>query len=81
MAIGSALSVGLIGLKAFIIQIQAFVIPWTSLLLHHRTSRHLAFRSEGTCQIRMSSQRCQMAGDTGYGQSFAGVHAQTRFVA
>ena len=27
MAIGSALSVGLIGLKAFIIQIQAFVSP------------------------------------------------------
>mgnify|MGYP000061623763 len=27
MAIGSALSVGLIGLKAFIVQIQAFVSP------------------------------------------------------
>lgn len=27
MAIGSALSVGLIGLKAFIIQIQAFISP------------------------------------------------------
>ena len=66
MAIGSALSVGLIGLKAFIIQIQAFV--------------SLAFRSEGTCQIRMPSQRRKMAGDTSYGQSFAGIHAQTRFL-
>lgn len=80
MAIGSALSVGLIGLKAFIIQIQAFVSPGLPLLFHHRTSRHLALRSEGTCQIRMSGQRCQMAGNTGYGQSFAGVHAQTRIL-
>lgn len=80
MAIGSALSVGLIGLKAFIIQIQAFVSPRTSLLLHHRTSRHLTFRSEGTCQIRMPSQRRKMAGDTSYGQSFAGIHAQTWFL-
>ena len=27
MAIGSALSVGLIGLKAFIVQVQAFISP------------------------------------------------------
>lgn len=52
MAIGSALSVGLIGLKAFIIQIRAFVSPdfLTSPSLDFPTPR---FRSEGTCQIRM----------------------------
>lgn len=54
MAIGSALSVGLIGLKAFIHKSRRSS-PRTSLLLHHRASRHLAFRSEGTCQIRMPS--------------------------
>ena len=37
-------------------------ISGTPLLFHHRTSRHLALRSEGTCQIRMSGQRCQKIG-------------------
>lgn len=79
MAIGSALSVGLIGLKAFIIQIQAFVspgLPYFSIIGLPDTS----LSKRGTCQIRMSGQRCQMAGNTGYGQSFAGVHAQTRIL-
>ena len=80
MAIGSALSVGLIGLKAFIIQIRAVRISGTPLLFHHRTSLTPRYPKRGTCQIRMSGQRCQMAGNTGYGQSFAGIHAQTRIL-
>lgn len=79
MAIGSALSVGLIGLKAFIIQIRR------SYLRDSPTFPSSDFPTprspkRGTCQIRMSGQRCQMAGNTGYGQSFAGVHAQTRIL-
>lgn len=79
MAIGSALSVGLIGLKAFIIQIQAFVSPdfLTSPSLDFPTPR---FPKRGTCQICMPGQRRKMAGNTGHGQSFTGIHAQTRLL-
>ena len=39
MAIGSTLSVGLIGLKAFIVQVQAFISPGLPYLQHHRIDR------------------------------------------
>ena len=77
MAIGSALSVGLIGLKAFIIQIQAFVspgLPYFSIIGLPDTSL-----SEARERVKSACQ-ASGAGNTGYSQSFAGVHAQTRIL-
>lgn len=81
MAIGSALSVGLIGLKAFIVQIQAFVSPWTSLFLHHRPARHLIVRGARTGQVGMPGKWFQMAGNPCHGQSLPSVHAEERLFA
>ena len=78
MAIGSALSVGLIGLKAFIIQIQAFVspgLPYFSIIGLPDTSL-----SEARERVKSPGQRRKMAGNTGHGQSFTGIHAQTRLL-
>ena len=52
MAIGSALSVGLIGLKAFIVQVQAFISPGLP---------YLTVRSARASEIGMSSQWFLMA--------------------
>lgn len=81
MAIGSALSVGLIGLKAFIIQIQAFISPGLPYFFHHRTTRHLTFRGEGTGQVSMSGQRLQMARNPCHGKSLPRLHAKKRILA
>ena len=65
MAIGSALSVGLIGLKAFIVQIQAFVspgLPYFSI-------------------IGLPDKWFQMAGNPCHGQSLPSVHAEERLFA
>ena len=79
MAIGSALSVGLIGLKAFIIQIQAFVSPGlpTFPSSDFPTPR---FPKRGN----VSNPHVRPAVPNGRKHRlrsiFAGVHAQTRIL-
>lgn len=80
MAIGSALSVGLIGLKAFIVQIQAFVspgLPYFSIIGLPDTSL-----SEARERVKSA---CQASGfkwpEPCHGQSLPSVHAEERLFA
>ena len=61
MAIGSALSVGLIGLKAFIVQVQAFISPGLAILQHHRIAGCIVVRSPRAREISVSSHWIQLA--------------------
>ena len=80
MAIGSTLSVGLIGLKAFIVQVQAFIspgLPYFSIIgLPDASLSEARERVKSACQA------------TGFGwpqtcdrEHEPCGHAQTRFVA
>lgn len=60
MAIGSTLSVGLIGLKAFIVQVQAF-ISWLAILQHHRIAGCIVVRSPRAREISVSSHWIRLA--------------------
>ena len=69
MAIGSALSVGLIGLKAFIIQIQAFIspgLPYFSII--------------GLPDTSLSEAR-ERARNPCHGKSLPRLHAKKRILA
>lgn len=81
MAIGSALSVGLIGLKAFIVQIQAFVSPGLPYFSIIGLPDHLIVRGARTGQVGMPGKWFQMAGNPCHGQSLPSVHAEERLFA
>lgn len=80
MAIGSALSVGLIGLKAFIVQIQAFVspgLPYFSIIGLPDTSL-----SEARERVKSHARQVVSNGRKPcHGQSLPSVHAEERLFA
>lgn len=80
MAIGSTLSVGLIGLKAFIVQVQAFISPAC-----HTSASSVAgcivVRSPRAREISVSSHWIRLAANPCDREHEPCGHAQTRFVA
>ena len=81
MAIGSTLSVGLIGLKAFIVQVQAFIspgLPYFSIIGLPDASLSEAPRAR---EISVSSHWIRLAANPCDREHEPCGHAQTRFVA
>ena len=88
MAIGSTLSVGLIGLKAFIVQVQAFIspgLPYFSIIGLRSEERRIAgcivVRSPRAREISVSSHWIRLAANPCDREHEPCGHAQTRFVA
>ncbi len=80
MAIGSTLSVGLIGLKAFIVR-AGFHQPWLAILQHHRIAGCIVVRSPRAREIGVSSHWIRLAANPCDREHEPCGHAQTRFVA
>ena len=78
MAIGSTLSVGLIGLKAFIVQVQAFISPG---LPYFSIIGCIVVRSPRAREISVSSHWIRLAANPCDREHEPCGHAQTRFVA